>query len=110
MVPLIDEAVDDGCSWPRRLEILSLLSDILDNAMVELGLIEPHPRFIGNDSSGYRLLEHTYGAIVQKLPATVKHHVPCWDQIYLEEFHTGYVDSISLEEWDHVLCLTPADR
>lgn len=109
MVPLIDEATSDGTSWPRRLEILCILSDILDDKMVALGVIPAHPRFVGNESSSYRLLEHAYGAIVQQLPSDVKHHVPCWDQIYLEEFHTGYVDSISLEEWDHVLCLTPAE-
>lgn len=109
MVPLVDEAVEDATSWPRRLEILSLLSDILDRTMVELGIIAPHPRFVGNESSGYRLLEHAYAEIVQKLPAPAKHHVPCWDQIYLEEFHTGYVDTITIEEWDHILCLTPVD-
>ncbi len=107
MVPLIDEATADGASWPRRLDILCALSDILDAKMVALGVIPPHPRFVGNESSSYRLLEHAYGAIVQQLPTDVKHHVPCWDQIYMEEFHTGYVDSISLEEWDRVLCLTP---
>ena len=109
MVPLIDEATSDGTSWSRRLEILCILSDILDAKMVALGVIPAHPRFVGNESSSYRLLEHAYGAIVQQLPSDVKNHVPCWDQIYLEEFHTGYVDSISLEEWDHVLCLTPAE-
>ncbi len=106
MVPLVDEAVLDSTAWERRLKILELLSDILDAQMVKLGIIPPHPRFVGNESSGYRLLEHAYGAIVQGLPDDVKNHVPCWDQIYLEEFHTGYVASISLEEWDHILCLT----
>ncbi|MEE2725674.1 MAG: DUF4037 domain-containing protein [Candidatus Latescibacterota bacterium] len=109
MVPLIDEATSDDASWPRRLEILCTLSDILDAKMVAIGIIPAHPRFVGNESSSYRLLEHAYGAIVQQLPSDVKNHVPCWDQIYLEEFHTGYVDSISLKEWDHVLCLTPTE-
>ena len=71
MVPLIDEATSDDASWPRRLKILCTLSDILDAKMVALGVIPAHPRFVGNQSSIYRLLEHAYGAIVQQLPSDV---------------------------------------
>jgi len=35
--------------------------------------------------------------------------VPVWDQIYLEEFHSGYVDGLDLAEWDAVLNLHPVD-
>jgi len=53
------------------------------------------------------LLEHAYGAILQKLPEDVVHHVPCWDQIPLEEFHTGYVATLPIDEWDSILNLKP---
>ncbi len=107
MVPLIETAIKEDTSWRKRLEILNNISDLLDTEMVKLKIIPQHPKFLGNESSGYRLLEHAYGSIIKQLPHEIKHHVPCWDQIFLEEFHTGYVDSISLDEWNKVLCLTP---
>ncbi|MBE81590.1 MAG: hypothetical protein CME21_03415 [Gemmatimonadetes bacterium] len=109
MVPLIDEAVDIGTGWDRKLEILEQLSDILDERMVEIGVISPHPRFTGNETSGYRLLEHAYADIVKQLPDDVRNVVPQWDQVYLEEFHTTYVEELPIEDWDHLLNLTPVD-
>lgn len=109
MDPLIAESVRADATWERRIDLLAQLADILDEKMVELGVIPAHPKFTGSDTSSYRLLEHAYGAIVQRLPADVCNHVPCWDQIPLEEFHTGYVESIPLEEWDRVLHLTPVE-
>ena len=106
MVPLIERATKEETSWGERLEILNNISDLLDTEMVKSDIISKHPKFSGNESSGYRLLEHAYGSIIKRLPKETKHHVPCWDQIFLEEFHTSYVDSISLEEWNDVLCLT----
>ena len=64
----------------------------------------------GSASSGYRLLEHAYAEIIQKLPAEIKTIVPVWDQIYLEQFHSGYVDSLDLAAWDEMLNLTPAEN
>lgn len=110
MDPLIREAVQAGTSWERRLRILEEISDILDERMVALGIIPPHARFQGSVTSGYRLLEHAYAVLVQRLPADIKNYVPCWDQVFLEEFHTGYVDAISIEEWDRILNLKPITR
>tara|TARA_B100001250_G_scaffold413573_1_gene448144 strand:+ start:31 stop:1122 length:1092 start_codon:yes stop_codon:yes gene_type:complete len=107
MVPLIEVAIKNQTPWEKRLDILNNISDLLDNEMIRLQIISHHPRFSGNESSGYRLLEHAYGSIIKRLPKEIKHHVPCWDQVFLEEFHTSYVDSISLDEWNEILCLTP---
>ena len=107
MDPLVVEAVSADTFWERRVELLGGLADILDEKMVELGVIPPHPKFAGSGTSSYRLLEHAYGAILKRLPEDVRNHVPCWDQIPLEEFHTGYVESIPIEDWDTILHLTP---
>ncbi len=110
MDPLISEAVQAGTSWERRERILEAISDILDGKMVGLGIIPSHPRFAGSATSGYRLLEHAYAVLVQRLPAEIKHHVPRWDQTYLEEFHTGYVDTLEIETWDGILNLTAVKK
>ena len=78
--------------------------------MVALGIIPRHPRFKGSETSGYRLLEHAYGAIVKSLPAEIKNHVPRWDQTYLEEFHTAYVDTLPMDTWNSLLNLTPVEE
>ena len=106
MGPLVDEAVALDTKWERKLRILEILSDILDQRMVAMGIISPHPQFQGNATSGYRLLEHAYADIVKQLPDDVKHVVPQWDQVHLEEFHTSYVDSIPMADWDRLLNLT----
>lgn len=109
MVPLVDEAVQLETGWDRKLAILESLSDILDRRMVEMGVISPHPKFVGNQTSGYRLLEHAYADIVKQLPADVKNVVPQWDQVYLEEFHTAYVDGIPMDDWDRLLNLSAVE-
>ena len=109
MVPLVDEAVVLETGWNRKLSILEELSDILDQKMVEMGVISAHPRFKGTETSGYRLLEHAYADIVKQLPPDVKNVVPQWDQVHLEEFHTSYVDTIDMNDWDRLLNLTPVD-
>ena len=73
--------------------------------MVTDGLIKPHPPFAGSPTSGYRLLEHAYAEIIQGLPEEIKGVVPLWDQIYLEQFHSRYVDSLDLSAWDTILGL-----
>jgi hypothetical protein len=87
------------------MERLSRVADVLDEGMVALGLIPPHPRFAASPTSGYRLLEHAYAVILRGLPAEVVGHVPLWDQKYLEEFHAGYVVQLPIEEWDGLLGL-----
>ena len=78
--------------------------------MVADGIIKPHPKFTGSPTSGYRLLEHAYAEIIQGLPDEIKTIIPVWDQIYLEEFHSGYVDTIGLDHWDELLNLSPEKR
>ena len=103
---LVEEAVQLSTGWERKLAILDEMSDRLDATLVEDGIIPPHPPFRGSATSGYRLLEHAYAAIIQQLPDELKTVVPVWDQVYMERFHSGYVDSVPLDEWDRILNLT----
>ncbi len=86
------------------------LADVLDETMVADGLISPHPKFAVSPTSGYRLLEHAYAEILQNLPADLVAQVPVWDQIYLEQFHSGYVASLDLAAWDKLLNLETAEE
>ena len=106
MKPLLDEAVLDQSNWERRIQIFEQISDLLDQRMVDLQIVPPHPRFTGSPTSGYRLLEHNYAAIMQTLPSDIVSLVPLWDQVYLESFHSGYVAQLPIEDWDRVLNLT----
>ena len=56
-------------------------------------------------ASGYRLLEHAYAEILQKLPPELVAIVPIWDQMYMERFHSEFVVRIPLPTWDAMLCL-----
>ena len=107
--PLVDEAVSQATSWERKLDLLNQLADILDETMVADGLIKPHPKFTGSPTSGYRILEHAYAELIQNAPAEIKTVVPVWDQIYLEQFHSGYVNSLDLHTWDEILNLKVAE-
>ena len=102
---LVDEAVDLSTSWERKLELLDRIADILDETMVSDGLIRPHPKFTGTPTSGYRILEHAYAELIQSVPEEIKTIVPVWDQIYLEQFHSRYVDGLELDAWDSILGL-----
>lgn len=105
--PTVYEAVRLSTPWDRKLELLDQMSDILDATMVEDGIIQPHPRFKGSATSGYRLMERAYAEIIQGLPDEIKTVVPVWDQIYLERFHSGYVNSLDMRTWEGLLNLTP---
>ena len=105
LTPIVDEAVKLSTSWDRKLELLHAMADILDATMVEEGIIKPHPKFVESTTSGYRLLEHAYAEIIQGLPAEIKTVVPVWEQVYFEEFHSGFVDGIDMDVWDNVLQL-----
>lgn len=107
LTPIIVEAVRLSTSWERKLELLNQMSDILDDTMVKDGLIKPHPPYKANPTSGYRLLEHAYAEIIKGLPPEIKTVVPVWDQVYLEQFHSGYVDSLDMGHWDKLLNLEP---
>jgi hypothetical protein len=106
--PIVNEAVSLTSSWERKLELLHHMADILDQTMVADGIIKPHPTFGRSETSGYRLLEHAYAELIHGVPEEIKTVVPIWDQIYLEEFHSSYVNSIELSTWDEVLNLKPA--
>lgn len=103
--PLVDEAVRLSTSWERKSRLLDQISDVLDQAMVADGIIRPHGRFKSSPTSGYRLMEHAYAEIIQGLPPQIKPIVPVWDQIYMESFHAGYVDSVDMHTWDEILQL-----
>lgn len=105
LLPIVNEAVKLSTSWGRKLELLHQMADILDQTMVTDGIIKPHPKFQESPTSGYRLLEHAYAEIIQGLPDEIKTIVPVWDQIYMEEFHSGFVDSLDLSTWDEMLQL-----
>lgn len=109
LMPLVQEAVSLDTSWERKLDLLNDMADVLDQTMVDDGLIEPHPQYDKSPTSGYRLLEHAYAELIQNLPQEIKTVVPVWDQIYLEEFHSGYVDSLELDRWDELLNLQPPE-
>ena len=110
LLPLVTEAVKLSTPWERKYELLNQLADVLDQTMVADGIIKPHPQFAESPTSGYRLLEHAYAEIIQSLPTDIQTVVPVWDQIYLEEFHSGYVASLDIAAWDNVLNLRPEDH
>ncbi|HBY94733.1 MAG TPA: hypothetical protein DEP84_12370 [Chloroflexi bacterium] len=109
LCPIVEEAVSLATPWERKLALLDDMADILDATMVADGLIQPHPKFTGSPTSGYRLLEHAYAELIQSAPAEIKAVVPVWDQVYLEQFHSGYVNSIDLHTWDEILNLSAED-
>ncbi len=105
LLPLVTEAVKLSTSWETKLELLHQMSDILDQQMVADGIIQSHPKYAASPTSGYRLMEHAYAEIIQGLPEEIKPVVPVWDQIYLESFHSQFVDSLDLATWDEILHL-----
>ena len=100
------EAVRLETPWARKLELLNEMSDVFDATMVEDGIIAPHPKFRGSESSGYRVLEHAYAEILKQLPPSLQTTVPIWDQIYFEGWHSGYVTELDMRTWDGLLNLT----
>ena len=106
--PIADEAVRLSTPWDRKLELLDRFSDVLDETMVADGIIDRHPKFAGSDTSGYRLMEHAYKEILGNLPSALKTITPLRDQVFLERFVVGYVDSIDAETWHEALGLRPS--
>jgi len=106
--PIVDEAVRLSTPWQRKLALLDQMSDVLDAALVEDGVIALHPKLVGSESSGYRLMERAYAEILKQLPDEIKTMVPVWDQIYWESFHSGYVATIDMPTWEGLLNLKPA--
>jgi hypothetical protein len=108
--PLVDEALHFAAPWERKLALLDQISDVLDQTMVEDGILKPHPKYKGSPSSGYRLMERAYAEIIKGLPDEIKSVVPLWDQVYLEEWHSEYVNGLDMDTWTSLLNLTPAEE
>ena len=106
MGTLVDEAVKLSTPWERKLTLLEHISDVLDATMVEDGLLAPHPKLHGSPTSGYRIMERAYAELIKKSPPELKTMVPVWDQIYMERFHSGYVDGIDTATWESLLNLS----
>ena len=107
---IVDEAVDIATGWERKLDLLDALSDVLDQTMVEDGIIPPHPTFVGSPTSGYRLMEFAYWEIIRKLPADLLAIIPQWEQVYLEKSVVAYVATLDGPSWIAALNLTPVDE
>ncbi len=107
MTPLIEESTRDDTSWERRIHLLEQLHTLLDDEMVRLGLVSPHPKFKPHESSGYRLLERGYRELLRAVPKELADHTPRCDQIFLEQFVTGYVAGLDEDPWLKLLNLEP---
>ena len=99
------ETTQSDTPWTRRIELFEDMHDLLDADMVAQGLIKPHPKFKKSSTQGYRLLESAYADLCRQLPQELLQHIPQWDQIYLEKFHSGFVSGLDKEEWHHALNL-----
>jgi hypothetical protein len=106
--PLVGEAVRLSTPWERKLALLDRISDVLDAALVEDGVIAPHPPLAGSESSGYRLMERAYAEILKQLPEGIVSTVPVWDQVFWESFHSQYVVGVDMATWQGLLNLRPA--
>lgn len=102
---IVEEAPQLSTGWQRKLDLLHEMSDILDAAMVEDGLISPHPRYRVSATSGYRLLENAYAELIRKCPDEIKGVVPQWEQVHWEGFHSRFVDQVPLADWRRMLLL-----
>lgn len=107
--PLVDEAVKLSTPWQRKLELLNQFSDVLDQTMIEDGILQPHPKYEGSATSGYRLMERAYAEILRGLPEDIRPLVPVWDQIYLERFHSQYVAELDSDVWLNLLNLSASE-
>ncbi len=109
MLPLVDELTENGTAWPRRVELLEAMHDILDAKMVGLGLVRPHPKFKRSATSGYRLLEWCYYDLLKGLPRATYPLVPIMEQRFMEQWVVEYVAGLGDDEWRHLLCLEPEE-
>jgi hypothetical protein len=105
--PLLTEVTQPETSWKRRIALFEDMHDILDADMVAQGLIDGHPKFKKSATQGYRLLESAYGDLCRSLPKDLLEHIPQWDQVYIEKFHSGFVSNLSPDDWRHALGVEP---
>jgi len=109
MLPLVDEVSEEDTPWGRRLELFEAMHDLIDERMVELGLVRPHPRFKRSDTSGYRLLEWCYYDLLRGLPEDTHPLVPLTEQKFMEQWVVAYVAGLDDDTWRHLLCLEPEE-
>lgn len=102
---IVEDAPRLETPWNRKLDLLHEMSDILDAAMVEDGLISPHPKYVVSATSGYRLLENAYAELIKKCPDAIKGTVPQWEQVHWEGFHSRFVDGVDINDWRRMLLL-----
>lgn len=102
---IVDEAPRLETPWQRKLDLLHDMSDILDAAMVEDGLIAPHPAYKVSETSGYRLLESAYAELIRQCPPEIHGIVPEWEQVHWEGFHSQFVADVDLADWRRMLVL-----
>lgn len=102
---IVDEAPRLDTPWQRKLDLLHEMSDILDAAMVEDGLIAPHPPYKVSETSGYRLLESAYAELIRQCPPEIHGTVPEWEQVHWEGFHSRFVAEVDLADWRRMLVL-----
>lgn len=105
LAAIVEEAPRLTTPWERKLELLHQMSDVLDQAMVEDGLIAPHPKYRVSPTSGYRLLESAYAELIRKCPEKIRGIVPQWEQVHWEGFHSEFVAGVGLEDWRRMLLL-----
>lgn len=105
LAPIVDEAPRLETPWQRKLDLLHQMSDILDAAMVEDGLIAPHPPYRVSETSGYRLLESAYAELIRQCPPEIHGIVPEWEQVHWEGFHSQFVADVDLTDWRRMLVL-----
>ncbi len=103
---LVDESLSPTASWHDRLELVERMSDVVDETMVEDGIIPAHPKLAGSPTSGYRLLEHAYKVLLGRVPEEIRLVIPRWGQIHFERFAAAYIDRIDTDSWHEDLNLT----
>lgn len=102
---IVEEAPQLSTPWERKLALLHEMSDILDAALVEDGLIPPHPKYRISATSGYRLLENAYAELIKACPDKIKGIVPQWEQVHWEGFHSQFVATVDINDWRRMLLL-----
>ena len=103
---LVEESLSPTASWQDRLELVERMSDVVDETMVEDGIIPAHPKLTGSPTSGYRLLEHAYKVLLGRVPEEIRLVIPRWGQIHFERFAAAYIDRIDTDSWHEDLNLT----
>lgn len=109
VAPLIIKACDLNRSWEEKIGIVEDIHDLIDQEMVDIGLISAHPKYKKSETSGYRLLEIAYHDLLRQVDPTVYRQCPQTEQVYFEGWVTGFVASQSTSAWEEMLVLEPED-